>query len=116
MSVTTVSTIHQSVAQTGSHARTSTIAKHALIGGAIGAAAGAGLSFTALPFIGALSAPIAAAIGGVAGLVIGGIVGFLRSRSSDEGARVGAGTLQKAPPLPTSGSGSRPQLPPPLPS
>ena len=71
-------------AQPGS--RAGTIIKSAAIGGVVGAAALAGLSFTALPFIGALSAPIAAAIGGVAGLAIGGIVGWLRSRSGGDDA------------------------------
>ncbi len=115
MSVANVSTIQQRVSQTSSPSRFSTVAKHAVIGGALGAAAGAALSFTALPFIGALSAPLAAAIGGVAGLVIGGIVGIFRSRpSGPEQARAGVG--QVAPPAPGTGSGPSPQLPPPLPS
>lgn len=114
MSVTTVSTIQQGVSQSSSPSRFSTVAKHAVIGGAVGAAAGAALSFTALPFIGALSAPLAAAVGGVAGLVIGGIVGIFRSRESSDQARAGVGQI--APPAPGTGSGPNPQLPPPLPS
>lgn len=110
MSITTVTSIKQGVTPTS---RASTIARHAIIGGALGAAAGAALSFTALPFIGVFSAPIAAAIGGAAGLVIGGIVGFVRSRGASDGAHVGAGTLQTPPPPPTPST-----LPPapPLPS
>ncbi len=114
MSVTTTSIVRQQVAHTTTPNRGATVAKHAIIGGALGAAAGAALSFTALPFIGALSAPIAAAIGGAAGLVIGGLVGFFKSRTSSDQARAGVG--QVAPPAPGTGSGPNPQLPPPLPS
>ncbi len=114
MSVATVSTTQQPHVSQTSSSRFSKIAKHAVIGGAIGAASGAVLSSTALPFIGVLSAPIAAAISGVAGLVLGGIVGILRSRSSSDQGRAGAG--QVAPPPPGTGSGPSPQLPPPLPS
>ncbi|MCB0880070.1 MAG: hypothetical protein KDC46_13950 [Thermoleophilia bacterium] len=99
-------------AQPGS--RAGTIIKSAAIGGVVGAAALAGLSFTALPFIGALSAPIAAAIGGVAGLAIGGIVGWLRSRSGGDDAKVSAVAVGQAatPPAPgTSGAGLPPALP-----
>lgn len=99
---------------TGGSTRVATIAKHAVIGGAIGAAGAAALSFTALPFIGALSAPIAAAIGGAAGLVIGGVVGFLRSRGAVDGVKGGAAHLpQMAPPAPSVGTGG---LPPALPA
>jgi hypothetical protein len=112
MSVAAVSTVQQSVS-TSSPSRARTIAKHAAIGGVVGAALGAGLSFTALPFIGALSAPIAAAIGGAAGIVVGGLVGFLRSRSSHhEAAAAGIAVGQSAPPPPgTSGTGLPPALP-----
>jgi hypothetical protein len=112
MSVSTVSTsIQQRVSQVAHPtSRFGTVAKTAAIGGVIGAALGAGLSFTALPFIGALSAPLAAAIGGAAGLVVGGIVGLLRSRNS--GPKVGAGLIQLPPPPPNTGG----VLPPALPS
>lgn len=113
MSVTTVSTVQQRINQTSTPSRGATIAKHALVGGALGAATGAALSFTALPFIGALSAPIAAAIGGAAGLVIGGLIGFFRTRSSSDQAKAGVG--QVAPPPPGTGSGANPPLPPALP-
>jgi hypothetical protein len=111
MSVTTVqSSIQQRVAQvTHPTSRIGVVAKHAAIGGVIGAALGAGLSFTALPFIGALSAPLAAAIGGAAGIVVGGIVGLLRTRNA--GPPVGAGLLQTPPPPPNTG-GALPPAPP----
>ena len=116
MSITTVSTRQNPVAPPlPASSRAATIGTHAIVGAALGAALGAGLSLTALPFIGVLSAPIAAAIGGAAGLVVGGLVGFVRSRSSGDGVRVGAGIIQAAPPLPTTGRGSNPPLPPPLP-
>lgn len=114
MSVT-VSTIQHPVQQATQPSRLGSIVKHAAIGGVVGAAAGAGLSLTALPFIGALSAPIAAAIGGAAGIVVGGLVGFFRSRGSSDGARVGAGTIQTPPPAPSGGTGGTPPPPPPLP-
>lgn len=117
MSVTTVTTasnFHQ-VPTTipGSGSRFGTIARHAVIGGAIGAVAGAGLSFIGpVPIIGGMFAPIAAAIGGAAGIVVGGIIGLLRSQgNSAEGVRVGTATIQAAPPIPSRTS----QLPPPLP-
>lgn len=113
MSVTTVSTIQQRVSQTSTPSRFATVARHAVFGGAIGAAGGAALSFTALPFIGALSAPLAAAVGGVAGLMIGCIVGIFKSRSSSDQARLGVGQI--APPPPGTGSGPNPRVPPPLP-
>jgi hypothetical protein len=109
-----VSTIQQRVTVEQQPTRAATVARHAVIGGAIGAAAGAALSFTALPIVGVLSAPLAAAIGGAAGIVVGGIVGIFRSRSSAEQSQVGA--AQVAPPAPGTGSGPSPQLPPPLPS
>lgn len=111
MSVNTVSTsIQQRVSQVGQPtSRFGVVARHAAIGGVIGAALGAGLSFTALPFIGALSAPLAAAIGGAAGIVVGGIVGLLRSRNS--GPTVGAGLLQVPPPPPNT-RGVLPPAPP----
>jgi hypothetical protein len=75
--------------------------KWAAVGGVAGAALGAGLSFTALPFIGALSAPIAAAIGGAAGIVVGAVAGLIRSRVlASHQATVGAGQLPPAPPVP----------------
>lgn len=92
----------------------SRVVRHAAIGGAVGAVAGGALSFTALPFIGALAAPIAAAIGGAAGVIVGGIVGFLRGRSGSGDARNGAGTVQVPPPPPTTGRGQMPPPPPPL--
>lgn len=116
MSVTTVQ--HHVMPMSANTNRTGSIAKHAVIGGAVGAVAGVGLSFIGpLPIIGGMFAPIAAAIGGAAGLVVGGLVGFLRTRGSggSEGVRVGTNTLQTAPPLPSNTSGAVPQLPPPLP-
>ena len=114
MSVSAVATtVQQQVHTATAPSRTSSIVKHAAIGGVVGAAAAAGLSLTALPFIGALSAPIAAAIGGVAGLAIGGILGFLRSRSGGDDAKVaGVAVGQQAPPSPgTSSDGLPPALP-----
>lgn len=105
----TISTIQQS--GTTTPARSTTIFKHAAVGGVVGAAVGVGLSFTGLPLVGGLFAPIAAAIGGVAGLAIGGLVGFLRSRGGSDGAK--AGVTQVIPPPPGTSSGT---LPPPLPS
>jgi hypothetical protein len=111
MSATTVSTIQQRVSQVSHPAsRGGVILKHAAIGGVIGAALGAGLSFTALPFIGALSAPLAAAVGGVAGLLVGGLIGLLKTRNS--GAHVGAGLITIPPPPPGAGSGGLPPAPP----
>jgi NAD/NADP transhydrogenase beta subunit len=117
MSVATISTVQQQLSSTSKpESRGATVIRHAAIGGVIGAAAAAGLSFTALPFIGALSAPIAAAIGGAAGLLIGGLVGFLRSRGSGDVPRSAASAVQVPPPPAGSGSGSTPPLPPPLPA
>lgn len=113
VSIASISQVHQSSA---SSSRVATVAKHAVIGGAVGAAVAAGLSFTALPFIGALSAPLAAAIGGAAGIVVGGLIGLLRTRGSHDGAKVGAATIQSAPPAPTRGAGATPPPPPPLPA
>ncbi|MCW2926916.1 MAG: hypothetical protein JWM86_884 [Thermoleophilia bacterium] len=113
-----ISNIRQTVSQQSgptSTSRFATVAKHAVIGGALGAAAGAALSFTALPFIGAFSAPIAAAIGGAAGLVLGGLIGLLRTRGSSDGAHVGARMIQSPPPAPRNGAGNTPPPPPPLP-
>lgn len=112
MSVSNVTTsIRQRVEQANQPgSRAGTIVRHAAIGGVIGAVGGAALSLTALPFIGALSAPLAAAIGGAAGLVIGGIVGIFRSRN--DGPRVGAGIIQAAPPAPGTSRGGLPPAPP----
>lgn len=106
--------IRQSVSQAGQPgSRFGTIAKHAAIGGAIGAVAGAALSLTALPFIGVLSAPLAAAIGGAAGIIVGGLIGFFKSRGGSDGARIGAATIQTAPPAPgTRSGGGLPTAPP----
>lgn len=112
MSVTTVSTIQQARVVTQAPSRTQSIVRHAALGGVLGAALGAGLSFTALPFIGALTAPIAAAVGGAAGIVVGGLVGLLRSRSGSDHARSGA--IQLPPPPPGSGPAGAPPLPPAL--
>ncbi|MCW2923041.1 MAG: hypothetical protein JWM98_445 [Thermoleophilia bacterium] len=118
MSITTVTGISQvrtsSTTPPGSPSRFGTIAKTAAIGGVIGAVAAAGLSFIGpIPIIGGMFAPIAAAIGGAAGLVVGGLIGLLRSRGSSapSGAKVGASTIQAPPPVPTGT-----QLPPPLPT
>lgn len=113
MSIAQISNVQHSLTLKAPESTLSRTVKHAAVGGVIGAALGAGLSFTALPFIGALSAPLAAAIGGAAGIVVGSIVGLLRSRgqSVSQGV-VGAGQLPSAPPLPgTSGSGLPPRLP-----
>lgn len=112
MSVSATTTVQQSISST-TPSRNSTIVRHAAIGGIAGAALGAGLSFTALPFIGALSAPIAAAVGGVAGLVVGGLIGFLRSRGGPDDAKsAGVAVSQQAPPAPgTTGTGLPPALP-----
>lgn len=105
----------QNVSQAGQPgSRFGTIAKHAAIGGVIGAVAGAALSLTALPFIGVLSAPLAAAIGGAAGIIVGGLIGFFKSRGGSDAARIGAGAIQLAPPAPGTGSGNNPPPPPPL--
>lgn len=90
------------------------IARHAAIGGAVGAVAAAGLSFVGpVPIIGGMFAPMAAAIGGVAGLVVGGLIGLLRHTGGPAHfARVGAATIQAPPPVPPTGL----QLPPPLPT
>jgi len=122
MSVSAMSTsIKQSVSQTSAPstsrgASASSILKHAAIGGAIGAVALGALTFTTLPLIGGRFAPIAAAIGGAAGLLIGGLVGFLRGRSSSDDAKTGATlTMQTPPPPPGTGAGLNPPLPPALP-
>lgn len=109
-----ITTVSPSVQQaTTPQSRIGSIARHAAIGGIAGAAAGAGLSLTALPFVGAMTAPLAAAVGGAAGIVVGGLVGFLRSRAASDGARVGALQL---PPLPTTPTGQAPPPPPSVPS
>lgn len=110
MSITTVSQVTQQQLTSTAPSRGATVARHALVGGAIGAVAAAGLSFTALPFIGALSAPLAAAIGGAAGLVVGGIVGLFRSRGADQ-ARNAAAVVQ-VPPPPSTSTSSLPPAPP----
>lgn len=93
--------------------RASNVIKHAAVGAVAGAALGAGLSFTALPFIGLLQAPIAAAIGGVAGLVVGGIVGALRGGGGRRDTIVGSTMVnQVAPPAPGTGGGELPPRPP----
>jgi hypothetical protein len=61
------------------------VVKNAAIFGAVGAAAGFGISFLTLPVIGQVSAPLAAAIGGVAGLAIGAIKGVLDNRRASGG-------------------------------
>jgi hypothetical protein len=112
--VTSITTrVHQA---DDANPRLETVVKSAAVGGVLGAALGAGLSFTALPFIGALSAPIGAAIGGAAGIVLGSIVGILRSHAGPQGAHGGAATIQAAPPAPVGGTGATPSLPPPLPT
>lgn len=79
------------------------ILKSTLIGGAAGAAGGALLGILNLPFLPQFSAPIGAAIGGVAGLVIGGIAGFLKTRN-DPKYNVGqVGQLGMLPPAPQVG-------------
>lgn len=104
----------QQTPSSGGSTRVATIARHALVGGAIGAAGAAALSLTTLPFIGAFTAPMAAAIGGAAGIVVGGLVGFFRSRGAAEGAKGGAAQLpHMAPPAPPVGTGG---LPPALPA
>ncbi len=112
MSVAAASSVRQPAIASSSTPRFDKVVSGAAFGGILGAAAGAGLSFTALPFIGGLAAPFAAAIGGAAGLVIGGLIGFLRGRSSSDDARVGAGTIGHAPPAPgTTSNGLPPALP-----
>jgi NAD/NADP transhydrogenase beta subunit len=113
MTVSAFATIQQS-ASTASPQRSDTIIRHAAIGGVVGAAAAAGLSFTALPFIGGVGAPIAAAIGGAVGIVVGGIIGLLRSGGSSEDARAaGVSVARQLPPPPpgTTGTGLPPALP-----
>jgi hypothetical protein len=113
MSVSALATSQLSIAQTAP-SRTSKIVRHAAIGGVVGAALGAGLSFTALPRIGGLVAPKAAAIMGAAGILVGGLVGFLRTRGGSDDAKVaGTSVGQQVPPPPgTAGSGLPPALPP----
>lgn len=113
MSVTTFSTIQQAHVVTQAPSRAQSVVRHAATGGVIGAALGAGLSLTALPFIGALAAPIAAAVGGAAGILVGGFVGLLRSRSAGDHGRAGA--MQLPPPPAGSGPAGAPPLPPSLP-
>jgi hypothetical protein len=84
-----------------------TVLKNAAIFGGIGAIAGAALSFTALPFIGVLSAPIAAAIGGAVGVLAGVVKGIFQHRKE----------TNALPPV-SQGPGTLPPgvlLPPPLP-
>lgn len=114
MSVATISTISQHQIASSQPARSSVVFKHAAVGGVIGAAAAAALSFTGMPVIGALAAPIAAALGGAAGIVVGGLVGLLRSRSAVSQATAGASGIQ-APVPPPPGSSSNGALPPALP-
>ena len=107
MSITTVTTV-------SSPSRFDRVSNYSALGGLIGAGVGAGLSLTTLPFVGALTAPIAAAIGGAAGLVIGTVVGLLRTRSeAAHQTTAGAGQLGTPPPAPSHSGG---QLPPPLPA
>jgi hypothetical protein len=116
MSVATIGTVQQLSRPSKPESRGATVVRHAAIGGVIGAAAAAGLSFTALPLIGGLWAPVAAAIGGAAGLLIGGLVGFVRSRSSGDAPRVAASAVQIPPPPSGAGAAGTPPLPPPLPA
>ncbi|MCW2956105.1 MAG: hypothetical protein JWO69_974 [Thermoleophilia bacterium] len=111
-SIAQISTPQHTLTYKAPESTMSRTVKHAAIGGVIGAALGAGLSFTALPFIGALSAPLAAAIGGAAGIVVGAIVGLVRSRTSVTQAAGGVGQLPLPPAKGTSGTGA---VPPPLP-
>lgn len=90
--------------------RAASVAKHALVGGAIGAVGGAALTFTALPFVGTLGAPIAAAIGGAAGLLIGGAIGLFRSRGS------AAQVAQQAPMMLAPANAQAAKLVPPAPA
>ncbi|MBC7462420.1 MAG: hypothetical protein H7287_13770 [Thermoleophilia bacterium] len=107
MSITTVTTI-------STPSRFDRVSNYSALGGLIGAGVGAGLSLTALPFVGALTAPIAAAIGGAAGLVIGTVIGLFRTRSEAvHQSTAGAGQLGTPPPAPSNTGG---QLPPPLPA
>jgi hypothetical protein len=88
--------------------RGATIAKSAGLGALLGAAAGVGVSL--LTHI--VPLPIAAAIGGVAGLAIGGLIGFLRTRNQDAqppGVFGGNQYIQPAPPVPPGvGTGGLP--------
>ena len=86
--------------------RGSTILKSALIGGAAGAAAGIGVSLLTK----IVPMPIAAAIGGVAGLALGALVGVLRTRNQDTVGMVGQSPwIQAAPPAPVGvGTGGLP--------
>ncbi|MCW2972345.1 MAG: hypothetical protein JWN72_618 [Thermoleophilia bacterium] len=107
MSITTVTTV-------STPSRFDRVSNYSALGGLIGAGVGAGLSLTALPFVGALTAPVAAAIGGAAGLVIGTVVGLFRTRNHSVAINqttAGAGQLGTPPPAP-----ARTQLPPPLPA
>jgi hypothetical protein len=58
------------------------ILKRMLIGGAAGAALGFGASFFTLPIIGQVAAPIAAAVGGGIGAVLGLASGLLANRNA----------------------------------
>ncbi|MCW2949995.1 MAG: hypothetical protein JWN41_1008 [Thermoleophilia bacterium] len=103
MSITTITNV-------STPSRFDRVSNYAALGGLVGAAAGAGLSFTALPFIGALTAPVGAAIGGAAGLLVGTVIGLFRTRSSAAMTQVvtGAGSLGSAPPLPNTSSSALP--------
>ena len=85
-----------------------TMLRNAAVFGAIGAVAGAALSFTALPFVGALTAPIAAAIGGAAGVAFGIVKGIFQHRREND-SPVGQLPL---PPSTPPGSLIPPPLPP----
>lgn len=80
------------------------IVKSAALFGAVGAAAGFGISFLTLPVVGQLGAPIAAAIGGAAGILAGAVKGIVDNRRAHGGgfaspltAAAGAATLTPPP-------------------
>lgn len=107
MSITTITTV-------STPSRFDRVSNYSALGGLLGAAVGAGLSLTALPFVGALTAPIAAAIGGAAGLIIGTAVGLFRTRHSAgiTQAASGSGQLGTPPPVPNTAAGMLPPAPP----
>ena len=83
---------------TSTSSRGATIAKHAGLGALAGLAAGIGVSLLTK----IIPMPIAAAIGGAAGLLIGGLIGLLRTRnqSTTEGVVGQHQFIQAAPPVP----------------
>lgn len=95
----------KSVAVPGTQSRGTTIAKSAGLGALLGAAAGIGVSL--LTHI--VPLPIAAAIGGVAGLALGGLIGVLRTRNQTSTGSFGSPFIQAAPPVPVgAGTGALP--------